>query len=101
MEIEILRDTDRTVMKIRGKIDEKGSEQMKNRFHEEHLYTAPELVFDFADVDYVGSACIGKLLLFYKKMFDSGGQIRIINASSVVYELLIIVKLDDLFTINK
>jgi anti-anti-sigma factor len=86
---------------IEGDIDEKGAEILKQRFNELNLAALKETVFDFKDVQHIGSSGIGKMLLFYKKLAVSGGIIRIVNASEAVYDLLLALKLDSVFEISK
>ncbi len=59
-----------------------------------------EVVFDFKQVSHIGSAGIGKLLLFYRELEVNGGKLRVENASKTVYELLKLVELDSLFGIS-
>lgn len=87
-------------MTIAGKIDEYGSETLKQRFYELDLTAMGELVLDFSGVTYIGSACIGKLLLFYKELFDKNGNIRIVNVSPAIYEMLRVVKIDGIMEVS-
>ncbi len=100
MEIRASQEGGTARMSLSGKIDEYGSEELKRRFYELQPATVSELVLDFKGVTYIGSACIGKLLLFYKEMFDVDGKIRIINASPSVYEMLKVVKLDSIMSVS-
>ena len=53
-----------------------------------------EVVIDFSGVNYIGSTGIGKLLLFYKTISQTGGAIKIVNMSEDLYKMFKIVKLD-------
>jgi len=101
MEINVKDEGGRAVMTFQGKLDEPGSEEMKRRFFALDRSVLETVVFDFSEVSYVGSACIGKLLLFYKEMFEIGGRIQIINARPVVYDMLRVVKLDQIISISR
>ena len=101
MEILVNREGDLLRFEIGGVIDERGAEDIKRRFGEMNASTLKEVVFDFRKVVHIGSAGIGKLLLFYKDLAIRGGNIRIENASETVYDLLRVLKLDTLFAISK
>jgi len=101
MDLTITQNGDQVRFEIRGDIDEPGAENMKRRFRELNLSDFKEAVFDFKAVTHIGSAGIGKLLLFYKDMALKGGQIRIENVSETVWELFGVLKLDTIFAISK
>jgi anti-sigma B factor antagonist len=101
MEINVREEGGRAVMTPKGKLDEPGSEEMKRRFFALDRNGLDAVVLDFGEVSYVGSACIGKLLLFYKEMFEIGGQIQIVNARPAVYDMLRVVKLDQIIQISR
>ncbi len=86
---------------INGEIDEFGSEELKRRFAEIKLTSGINLVFDFAGVTHIGSAGIGKLLLFYKNVASIGGTIRIESVTPPIYDLFQQLKLGTILTITK
>jgi anti-sigma B factor antagonist len=59
----------------------------------------PNLVIDFHETTHIGSAGIGKLLLFYKDMAANDGKVRLENLSRDLYEMFTALKLDTVFTI--
>ncbi len=59
-----------------------------------------EVVFDFKDVSHIGSAGIGKLLLFYRELALKGGTLKVENSSQTVSGLLKMVELDCLFGVS-
>lgn len=89
MEISVLHEKDAAQFVISGDIDEKGAESLSQHFRE---LTAKggvaELILDFKAVRYIGSSGIGVIILFYKKLTQSGGKIRIKNVSKEIYDLL-------------
>lgn len=101
MEISVHREADLVRVEVGGVIDERGAEDIKRCFGELKGSSFKEVVFDFKKVKHIGSAGIGKLLLFYKDLAIRGGNIRIENASQTVYDLLKVLKLDTLFQISK
>jgi anti-anti-sigma factor len=74
---------------------------LKSQFNKLDLPSLGEVVFDFGKVSYIGSAGIGKFLLFYKKLALNGLNLKIINVSEDVYELLCLLKLDNVFNISR
>ncbi|GBC59574.1 anti-sigma-factor antagonist [Desulfonema ishimotonii] len=86
---------------VTGKIDEQGAEELKARFLSLDRSAITDAIFDFSDVPHIGSAGIGKLLLFYKELAVSGGVIRIENVSPALYDLFAVLRLDSIFSISK
>jgi anti-sigma B factor antagonist len=101
MEISVTSEADRLRFEVKGEIDEKGAEDLKQRFRELNSASHKELIIDFHKVTHIGSAGIGKLLLFYKDMAVNGGKIRLENLSQTLYELFQTLKLDTIFIISR
>ncbi len=101
MDLAVTQEGDHIRFEVIGNVDEKGAEELKRRFRELNITNVREVIFDFGKVTHIGSAGIGKLLLFYKDLAVIGGSIRIINTSETVYELLTVLKLDTIFTISR
>ena len=59
------------------------------------------MVIDFAKVSYIGSAGVGKFLLLYKNLVVDDARIRMINVAPDIYRLLMDMKLDEIFSIEK
>lgn len=88
------------VITVRGDIDHTGAESLKNTFSQINLAGISAVAFNFANVDYIGSSGLGKLLLFYKRLSASGIKMRVESASPRVRELLKELKMDTLFTVS-
>ena len=101
MELEIFQETDRAILKVKGTVDEIGAEKLKQKFREINLSSHRSIVMDFSEVDYIGSAGIGKLLLFYKDLSIKGGKLCIENLNDTVYELFMALKIDSLFALSR
>lgn len=101
MELTVSQEGSRAGFQVAGNIDERGAEELKRRFRELNISNINEVVFDFGKVTHIGSAGIGKLLLFYKDLAVTGGKIKIINTTETVFELLTVLKLDTIFTITR
>lgn len=101
MDISITQEATRIRFAIKGRIDEAGAEEMKSRFMGMNRSGIQEVVFDFASVEHIGSAGIGKLLLFFKEMAVAGGTISVENPSHHIHDLFRVLKLDTIFAIRK
>ncbi len=101
MELSVNRQGESARFSIAGNIDEQGAEELKRKFKEMNTASMKEIVFDFRGVNHIGSAGIGKLLLFYKDLALNDGTLRIENASQTIYELFTVLKLDSIFSISK
>jgi anti-sigma B factor antagonist len=100
MELTITPGEELVDIEVVGSIDERGAEDLKRRFLELDVSSVKEVVFDFAGVTFIGSAGIGKLLLFYKNLAAQGGKITIKNMSKDIYTMFKVVKLDKIFNIS-
>ncbi|MCP4686630.1 MAG: STAS domain-containing protein [Desulfobacterales bacterium] len=101
MEVTTGREGDIAHVRIVGRIDETGAEEMKKRFNELPLQSIKEVHFDFNKVSHIGSAGLGKMLLFYKSAKKHGGAIRISGVSQPIYDLLMELELHQLFHISR
>jgi anti-anti-sigma factor len=101
LEINITQSEENVRFTIIGDIDQRGAQELKQHFTRMDIKTLKEVVFDFGKVGHIGSAGIGKLLLFYKDMAVQGGIIRVENVSDTLHNLFSVLKLDSIFTITK
>ncbi len=86
---------------IHGAIDEQGAQILKDKFTALDKSSIKTMIFDFKTVTHIGSAGIGKLLLFYKDIAIGGGVMEIINVSGSIYDLLLTLKLNSVFKIQQ
>lgn len=100
MELLVEQDHDRALFVITGAIDERGAADLKERFKELDTRSIQRVILDFSQVTHIGSAGVGKLLLFYKELSTHGGEIRISNAPPHIRELFSELNLNSLFTIT-
>ena len=100
MELNIKSQGESVKISIVGSIDERGAEELKRRFLEIDVAKTKDVVFDFSGVSFIGSAGIGKLLLFYRNVASHGGRISIENMSKDIYTMFKVVKLDKIFNIT-
>lgn len=101
MECSIRESNGRTVVVVQGDMD---NEQAARTFREAmyELLTAGKrnAVIDMSGVESINSHGIGKLLLFYKKFKDAGGELRISSPHGHVKEVFETLMLDRLFKIE-
>lgn len=100
MELNVKYEQPNAWISIRGDIDDDGAAILKNKLMELQGRVLQEVVIDFSGVSYIGSTGIGKMLLFYKAISQTGGGIRIINMSDDLYKMFKIVKLDKVFDLS-
>lgn len=86
--------------KLGGTIDEQGAADLKARFKALDLPQLSRVEFDFEDVAHIGSAGIGKLLLFSRDTAAGGGAIHIINTPPAIRGLFTELNLQTLFEIR-
>lgn len=59
-----------------------------------------KLVLNFASVDFLSSAALGKLISLDKKVKATGGKLKLCNIRREIYEVFAITKLNRLFDIK-
>ncbi|MDR1397102.1 MAG: STAS domain-containing protein [Desulfarculales bacterium] len=100
MDLKISTQDNKVVVNVVGSIDERGAEELKRHILGLDVSKTKDIVFDFSGVTFIGSAGIGKLLLFYRNVAGLGGQITIENMSKDIFTMFKVVKLDKIFNIN-
>jgi anti-anti-sigma factor len=100
MEIGIEQNEKAIRVVSRGDIDHEGAEALKKAVDGLSFNGRTELVFDFRGVTYVGSAGLGKLLLFYKRLSAQRVSMRIEAAPPSIQNLLKELRMDTLFSVS-
>lgn len=59
-----------------------------------------KIVLNFASVEFLSSAALGKLITFEKKVKKNGAQLILTNIAPEIYQVFTITNLDKLFTIK-
>lgn len=59
------------------------------------------IVLNLADVNSINSSCIGKILLFRKKLFEEGRSIEIRGCSDALFNTFQLIKFDKLIPIRR
>ena len=83
-----------------GDINHEEAESMKNAVTSLTFKSVKAVVFDLRNVSYIGSAGLGKFLLFYKRLSSQKIRMEIESASPSMRELLKELRLDTLFSIR-
>ena len=81
MEIENIRDGEKLICKVKGRLDTNTAPAMMDNLD---LNEIKDLVFDLKDVDYVFSAGLRVFLQAQKIMNTNGGKMRIINIDPAI-----------------
>ncbi len=69
-------------------------------FHLVEVDGRTRLLLNFASVDFLSSAALGKLITLDKKMKAHGGALKLSNIRAEIYEVFAITKLNRLFDIR-
>lgn len=59
----------------------------------------PKLLIDFDQVEHLSSSALGALITVNNKIKQKGGQLRLSNINTQIYEVFLITKLNELFKI--
>ena len=62
--------------------------------------SGPNVIIDFADVDFVGSIILGKLISLHRKLGAREGKLTVRNIEPLIREVFHITKLDTLFDVD-
>ncbi|HZK18635.1 MAG TPA: anti-sigma F factor antagonist [Clostridia bacterium] len=74
---------------IKGELDISNADRLREAL-EKSLDEKParHLVFNFSQVDFIDSSCLGVVLGRYKRVHAAGGKVAIIGAKPHVYRIL-------------
>ena len=87
-------------MKIDGILNSENAYVLQEKLNEVLNSNATLLELDLLECRNISSTGIGKILLFYKDFIGKGGEIEVVRCSHSVYELLSMLKLNQLFSVN-
>ena len=81
-------------------LDEANIEQIGDRLFEViNAGSKPKVLLDFANVDHLSSAALGKLLQARERIHEVNGQLRLCDIKPQIFEVFTITKLDKLFRV--
>jgi anti-sigma B factor antagonist len=100
MKITTRTNGDVQILDCSGKITlGEGTMAVRNRVRDILQSDGKKIILNLADVSYIDSSGIGELVSTYTTVTSNGGQLKILNLSKKVKELLTITKLLTVFQI--
>lgn len=98
MQIEERVVNDVTILDLKGKITlGEGDEALKDKINSLILQNRKRLLLNLADVPYIDSAGLGEVVRTYTTVSRQGGQLKLVNLTKRITDLLSITKLLTVF----
>jgi len=98
MQIEERVVNDVTILDLKGKITlGDGDEALKDKINSLVLQNRRRILLNLADVPYIDSAGLGEVLRTYTTVSRQGGQLKLVNLTKRITDLLSITKLLTVF----
>ena len=83
-------------------LDKPNIEQIADElFHLVDVLGRRRMRIDFANIEYLSSAALGKLLALQKKLQADGGTLTLCNVSPSIFKVFEVSKLDEFFDIQR
>ncbi len=100
MKIETRNIGDITLLDCSGKITlGEGTMAVRNSVRDILKGNGKKIILNLADVNYIDSSGIGELVSTYTTVTNSGGQLKLLNLTKKIQELLAITKLLTVFQV--
>jgi len=100
MKIEARTIGDITLLDCSGKITlGEGTMTVRNTVRDIVKADGKKIILNLADVNYIDSSGIGELVSTYTTVTNSGGQLKLLNLTKKIHELLAITKLLTVFQV--
>jgi anti-sigma B factor antagonist len=102
--LEVNQVGDVTVIHFRDQkiIEDLGIQELgQELFHLVEVEDCKKIVLNFATVDFLSSAALGKLITLEKKLKTRGGMLRLCRIRPEIYEVFAITRLNRLFDIKQ
>jgi anti-sigma B factor antagonist len=98
MQIEERVVNDVTILDLKGKITlGDGDEALKDKINSLVLQNKKRILLNLADVPYIDSAGLGEVVRTYTTVSRQGGQLKLVNLTKRITDLLSITKLLTVF----
>jgi anti-sigma B factor antagonist len=98
MQIEERVVNDVTILDLKGKITlGEGDEALKDKINSLVLQNRRRILLNLADVPYIDSAGLGEVVRTYTTVSRQGGQLKLVNLTKRITDLLAITKLLTVF----
>jgi len=59
----------------------------------------PKMVLDFSSVAHMSSSALGVLITLHKRIREKNGQLKLCNIQPAIYEIFVITRLNEIFSI--
>jgi len=100
MKIETRKVGDVTILDCSGKITlGEGTMAVRNTVREILKNDGKKIILNLGDVNYIDSSGIGELVSSYTTVTNGGGQLKLLNLTKKIQELLAITKLLTVFQV--
>ena len=87
-----------TILDLKGKITlNEGDEVLKDKINSLILQNRKRILLNLADVPYIDSAGLGEVVRTYTTVSRQGGQLKLVNLTKRITDLLMITKLLTVF----
>jgi anti-sigma B factor antagonist len=98
MQIEERQASDVTLLDLKGKMTlGEGDELLKDKVNSLVLQGRRKILLNLADVPYIDSAGLGEIVRTYTTVSRQGGQLKLLNLTKRITDLLAITKLLTVF----
>jgi anti-sigma B factor antagonist len=98
MQIEERVVNDVTILDLKGKITlGEGDEALKDKINSLVLQEKKRILLNLAEVPYIDSAGLGEIVRTYTTVSRQGGQLKLVNLTKRITDLLMITKLLTVF----
>ena len=101
MMIEMRTIGDVRILDCKGKIElGEGTMVLRNTVRDILQRGAKRIILNLSDVNYIDSSGVGELVNTYTTVVNSGGQLKLLNLTKKIRELLAITKLLTVFDVS-
>lgn len=98
MQIEERQVGEVTILDLKGKITlNEGDEVLKDKINSLILQNRKRILLNLAEVPYIDSAGLGEIVRTYTTVSRQGGQLKLVNLTKRITDLLMITKLLTVF----
>ena len=98
MQIEERQSGEVTILDLKGKVTlNEGDEVLKDKINSLILQDKKKILLNLAEVPYIDSAGLGEIVRTYTTVSRQGGQLKLVNLTKRITDLLMITKLLTVF----
>ncbi len=89
------------ILSVQGPLSGEATSEFQTRMEELSSGYYLTISLDFSQTPSINSSALGKILLFRKKLDESGRTLRIVGCSEALFKTFQMIKFDKLVTIRK